>query len=90
MTRFNHRHENHFSDWLTPQEAMDYLGLKKTAFGDRVRRGIIKAYRPGGHGDPRYKRSQIDRIMQLDRNRLNRSDVKEPHNQDRDRANNDQ
>lgn len=51
-------------EWMTMQEAADYIGVSYGRFSTKVKEGVFPAFKvPGFEGVYRFSRSRLDQLM---------------------------
>ena len=50
-------------EYMTAQQAADYLGFTKQTVYNKVHKGELHAYKPGGRWTVRFKRSELTEYM---------------------------
>ena len=50
--------------WLTERQAQDYLGVSRITLWRLRRRGVLQVYKVGGQRLNRYRKEDLDSLMQ--------------------------
>jgi len=53
-----------FENYITPQEAAEFLSISPSTLRDHSEQGIIRSYRVRPNSHRRYKRSELEAVMQ--------------------------
>jgi excisionase family DNA binding protein len=54
------------TEWLTSKEAAAYLKLHPKTLYRYVRAGKLQQYRPAGTGRPRFRREDLDALLEAE------------------------
>jgi excisionase family DNA binding protein len=52
------------SPWMTKTQGAQYLGVSTSTFDRYVRKGRLVKHYPGGVQAPRYRREQLDALLE--------------------------